>query len=230
MPRPESPPTSMADVQAAAVTLERALRRLHLSATDRRSIIEAVRGDLEAAAADGIDPQSLIGPDPDAFARQAATAGGYQQRPGHYARLLLAGAGGALVALVVGYLLIVYAIYPAATAVFDVGGFHPVLGAYVSMSAIALVVALGIVGALALALRGRAAARATLTRAAMLVAAVAAAGVVLVGRAAMDSTTTTYLQTLGQRGVLVAALLAAALLTARTWALHSPVAQVPPAR
>ena len=225
MSRPEIAPTSAAGVNAATTTLERSLRRLRLTSKDRRSILEEVRADLKAAAADGVAPQALIGPDPDAFARQAAAAAGYLPRRGEYGRVLLGGALGALAALVGGYLLLDLVVFPLFASMFDLGGFHPVLGAYAFMSALALAVTLGVLGLLALLLRDRAAARATLARAAVLLPVVATLGVVLVGGAAMDFQAPAYVEVIGRRAALVALLLAGALLAARTWALRSPRAE-----
>ena len=222
MSRPEIAPTPAGGVEAATATLERSLRRLHLTPKDRRSILEEVRGDLQVAAADGVAPEALIGPDPDAFAREAAAAGGYRPRPGHYGRVLLSGIAGALAALVAGYLLLDLVVFPLFASAFDLGGFHPVLGAYVFMSALALVVTLGMLAVLALVLRDRPDARATLARAALLLPVASAVGVVLVGRAVMDFDTTAYLEIIGQRSALVVLLLGATLVTARIWALRSP--------
>lgn len=227
MSRPEITPTPSADVKAAAARLDRSLRRLRLTRADRRRVVEEVAGDLQVAAAEGIDLHTLIGADPDAFAREAAAAGGYRPRPGNYGRLLLGGAGGALLALVAGYLLIAYAVFPFFTSTFDLGGYHPVLGAYVFISAVALAGTLGIPAVLALLLRERAAARATLVRAALLIPAVAALGVVLIGGAGMGFASSRDAEGLTLRVLLVALLIPAALLAARIWALRSPGADQP---
>jgi len=227
MSRPETAPTPTASIDAATTRLDRSLRRLHLDPQDRRSVLEDVRADLGAAAADGAAPETLIGPDPDSFAREAAAASGYQPRRGSYGRVLLGGAVGAVSALVGGYLLISYVIFPFVTSTFDLPGHYPVLGGYVFMSGIALAGALGVLAVLALLLQDRPAGRATLARTALLVPAAAGVGVVLIGDVVMGLDTPPDPQVVGIRALVVALLVAAALVTARVWAARSPGAGRP---
>ncbi len=81
MPRAASVTTSSGETDAAISQLNRSLRRLGVSRADRLAITEDVRGDLHAAAAEGVRPAALIGSDVDAFARQALEAGGYEPTP-----------------------------------------------------------------------------------------------------------------------------------------------------
>jgi DNA-binding ferritin-like protein (Dps family) len=96
-----SAPVDPSEVDDAVAGLDRRLRRLHLSRGDRRAIVDDVRGDLLAAAADGVRPATLIGPDVDAFAREAMDQGGYRPWRPEYVRTLLGGVLGTLIGLFV---------------------------------------------------------------------------------------------------------------------------------
>ena len=84
MPRAANLTTPSAETDEAINQLNRSLRRLGASRAARLAITDDVRGDLNAAAAEGVRPAALIGSDVDAFARQALTAGGHEPTPKDY--------------------------------------------------------------------------------------------------------------------------------------------------
>ena len=86
-----------------------------LDRRDSAVLAADLRQDLEAAAADGLMPQALIGEDVRGFARRLAEEAGARRIPYAYRRLLESAAVGALPGLVFGYLYVV----PRAVAAAD---------------------------------------------------------------------------------------------------------------
>jgi hypothetical protein len=162
---------------AATAELERALRRLHIAADDRRAIVAEVRADLEAAAADGRNPSALIGPDIATFAREAAEARGHQPRQAQYPRVAIGGTLAAVGGAVAAYLLIVEFLVPLFSSWFDLDGHYPVAGPVVAWAGMALAAVLVTLVVLHLLLSGRAAARETVRRASVLVPLAMAGGI-----------------------------------------------------
>ncbi|MFL6097942.1 MAG: hypothetical protein ACJ71Y_21025, partial [Blastococcus sp.] len=142
---------------AATAELERALRRLHIAADDRRAIVAEVRADLEAAAADGRNPSALIGPDIATFAREAAEARGHQPRQAQYPRVAIGGTVAAVGGAAAAYLLIVEFLVPLFSSWFDLAGHYPVAGPVVAWAGMALGAVLVTLVVLHLLLTGRAA-------------------------------------------------------------------------
>ena len=169
--------TTTREVDATTAGLERALRRLHIAAADRRAIVAEVRADLEAAAADGVSPSALIGPDVEAFAREAAEARGHQPREAQYPSIVIGGTLAAVGGTVAAYLLIVEFLVPLFSSWFDLDGHYPVAGPVVAWAGMAVAAVLVTLLVLHLLLRGRAAARETVRRASVLVPLAMAAGI-----------------------------------------------------
>ncbi|MCZ2847907.1 hypothetical protein [Modestobacter sp. VKM Ac-2978] len=206
-------------VHAALTELDRSLQRLHLTRADRRAIVADVRTDLQAAAADGVSPAALVGPDVDAFARETVEAGGYRPRPRGYPRLVIGGVLTAIVAVVVAYLLVVEVLTPLLASWFTLDGSYPTAGPIVAYVGIALVGLLGTFLGVARLSAGRPAARATRTRTAQLLPVGAAVGIAGAVAVAQQDLTTGATVT-GQVLVVLLAI-AVALGIARWWALGS---------
>ena len=164
-------------VDAATAELERALRRLHIAADDRRAIVAEVRADLEAAAADGRNPSALIGPDIVTFAREAAEARGHQPRQAQYPRVAIGGTLAAVGGAVAAYLLIVEFLVPLFSSWFDLDGHYPVAGPVVAWAGMALAAVLVTLVVLRVLLTGRAAVRETVRRASVFVPLAMAGGI-----------------------------------------------------
>ncbi len=209
--------------------MDRRLRRLHIARGDRRTFVDEVRSDLQTAAAEGVSPAALLGPDIDAFAREAIQAGGYRPQPHDYQRVLVGGGLAAAVAVVGAYFLIVELLTPALASVFELDGHYPTGGPVMASVAIALISLLGLLAALKRLLAGRPAVRETLIRVALLTplgALAGIAGAVAVARAP-DYTATeanAYMQVL----FLVLPVLAA-LGVSRWWAVRTSTDRDDPA-
>jgi hypothetical protein len=169
--------TTSRDVDVATADLERALRRLHIAAADRRAIVAEVRADLEAASADGVRPAALPGPDVEAFAREAAEARGFHPRQAQYPRVAIGGTLAAVGGAVAAYLLIVEFLVPLFSSWFDLDGDYPVAGPVVAWAGMALAAVLGTLVVLHRLLRGRPAAGETVRRASVLVPLAMAVGI-----------------------------------------------------
>jgi DNA-binding ferritin-like protein (Dps family) len=215
-----SAPVDPSEVDDAVAGLDRRLRRLHLARGDRRAIVDDVRGDLLAAAADGVRPTTLIGPDVEAFAREAMDQGDYRPWRPEYVRTLLGGVLGTLIGLFVAYWLVT-GLQRLFASWFTLDGHYPVAGAIVVSVAVAV---LGVVSALVVLrwlLAGLPAARATVHRAALLLPAA-----VVVGAGAAVAVATLPDRPVGSGTVAVMALcvavpFVAALGVSRWWALRA---------
>jgi hypothetical protein len=69
-------------------TADRAWRAYGVSAVDRAALAADLRVDLHAAAADGVGPRQLLGPDIAEFARRLADEAGLHREPPELGRLL----------------------------------------------------------------------------------------------------------------------------------------------
>jgi hypothetical protein len=226
MSKPDSAPSPAAhidstQIDAATADLDRRLRRLRISRRDRRVIVDGIRGDLHAAAADGVSPAALIGPDVDAFAREAVEAGGYRARSRDYPRVLTGGVLAAAAAVVVGYLLIVEVLTPVLSSWFTLDGSYPTVGPLVAYGGVVLVGLLGVLVAVRSLLAGRPAARETLNRAALLLPIGAAAGIAAVIAVARDPDYRVTVAAVTVQVLFVVLGVAAALASARWWSLRT---------
>lgn len=221
MSKSDSAAVLTAQIDALTAHLDQRLRRLHLDRSDRRAIVGEVRGDLQAAAADGVSPAALIGSDIDAFAREAIEAGGYRPRPPEYLRVLVGGSLAAAATVVTAYWLIVGLIQPVFASWFTLEGRYPSVGPYVVYGAVALVGVIGALAALAWVVAGRPASRETTMRAALLVPLAAAAGIAGAVGVARGPDYTVTGTTVTTQVVLVALPVVAALAVSRWWALRT---------
>lgn len=180
MPRAASVTTSSGETDVSIRQLNRSLRRLGVSRADRLAITEDVRGDLHAAAAEGVRPAALIGSDVDAFARQALEAGGYEPTTKDYQRLLITCTLAAAVGVPALYLLLSYVVHPLFVNWFELDGSYPTAGPVLAYAFMVLTGTGVIIAALYASLAGRPARSETLTRAALLTPVGGALGIVAV--------------------------------------------------
>lgn len=178
MPRAASVTTSSGETDALIRQLDRSLRRLGADRAVRLAIADDVRGDLHAAAAEGVHPGALIGPDVNAFARQALEAGGHAPAPQDYQRLLITSTLAAAVGVPALYLLLSYVVHPLFVDWFELDGRYPTAGPVVAYAFMVLTATAVVIAALYAALAGRPARRETLTRAAFLTPVGGALGIV----------------------------------------------------
>ena len=221
MSRADSTSTHADQVDAATTELDRSLRRLHLTRSDRRTVVDDVRADLQAAADDGVDPATLLGPDVDAFARAAIDAGGFTPQPRDHLRVVGGGVITAIAVVAAAYVLIVMVLTPILSAAFTLDGRYPEAGPLVVYGALVLLGLAGTLVGLRQLLAGRPAARETFRRAALLLPIGAAAGIagLLAAAGAPGYRATPGAVTL--QGLYVVLGIAVALGTARWWALHT---------
>lgn len=160
-------PASTQDVEVLLSELDRTWRRDGVRPVDRREMIGDVAPDLEAASRDGIDPRTLLTPDPASFARQVAEARGVDRLRSDYPRMLFGAAVGAAAAFVLGWRLALIMVTDLTERV-ELERRYEVLGAVVAYSGLAAFCLAGVIAGIWLALRGRTAVRATLRRVALL--------------------------------------------------------------
>ena len=160
-------PEPSAQIADAVQALDREWRRMQLSRTDREGLAAEVAADLEAAAADGVGPGDLLGPDPAGFAREAADSRGCIPQARAYGRTVVGGLTGLVVTTVVAYPLM-QLLHAALVALVDLPFTWGVVGGWLAIGALAVVLLLGTLAGSGVALRGRWAARATVTRAGLL--------------------------------------------------------------
>jgi hypothetical protein len=90
------------EIDDAIAIAEHEWRLSKVDARDIAALSRDLRLDLEAAAADGVNPRQLVG-DVRAFARRVAEEAGVRRVPYEYQRLLLTALAGTLPGLIVGY-------------------------------------------------------------------------------------------------------------------------------
>jgi hypothetical protein len=217
----DSAPADTRQIEEVTEELDRSLRRMRLSRDDRRTVVGDVRADLETAAADGVGPAALVGPDIDAFARKAVDAGGYVPRPRDFSRVVAGGVLATVVVVVAAYWLIVGVLQPLLASWFTLDGHYPTAGPVVVYAAITLLGLLGTLAGLLWLLTDRPAARPTMIRAALLLPIGVAAGIAAVVALTRtpDYRSTPGTVTLQVLFVLIG--VAAALAVARWWAVRT---------
>jgi hypothetical protein len=97
--------TSTPAVDHLLAAADREWRVLGIRPRDRVTLVADLRTELEAAAADGIDPAQLLGTDPTAFALRVAEEAGMEATPPRYGPVLAVASAGALLSLVGGFVL-----------------------------------------------------------------------------------------------------------------------------
>lgn len=203
------------DLRAA---LDAAWRRAGVPLDDRRELAEEVVLDLRAAVADGRDPRALLTPDLEGFARRVADERGAVRVLPAYGRLLAGGAGGAVLAFVLGLQPVVWAL--GAFAGDPAPAEAPVPAGLLVWVAQAVLCTAGALLGLGVALRGSGRVRPTQWRAAVLLpvaGALTAVGTVAYARStgySTDGAVVLLELALVVGGVVVA------LAAARAWAVH----------
>ncbi|MFB9239127.1 hypothetical protein ACFFWC_26960 [Plantactinospora siamensis] len=147
--------TSMPVVDGLLATADREWRALGLRPHDRARLVGDLRAELDAAAAEGLDPAELLGPDPAGFARRIAEEAATKPIPPRYGQLLGVASAGGILSVLLGYF-VVSGLTDAFAAVFDLprGVRVPLwLAAGVFYAGVAAVVVAGAVLAVRLALR-----------------------------------------------------------------------------
>jgi hypothetical protein len=217
----DSAPGGDRQIDEVTAELDRSLRRMRLSRDDRRTVVGDVRADLETAAADGVSPVALIGPDIDAFARKTVDAGGYLPRRRDFSRVIAGGVLATVVVVVAAYLLIVEVLQPLFASWFTLDGHYPTAGPVVVYAAITLGGLLGTLAGLRWLLTDRPAARPTVTRAALLLPIGAAAGIAAVVALARTPNYRSTPGTVTLQVLFVLIGVATALAVARWWAVRT---------
>ncbi|MEV5769090.1 hypothetical protein AB0L34_31660 [Micromonospora sp. NPDC052213] len=147
--------TSTSAVDNILAAADRQWRTLGIHRRDRVSLAADLRVELEAAAADGLDPAKLLGADPTEFALRIAEEAGLERTPPRYGQVLGVAAAGAMLSLVVGYIVVI-GLHQAFVAAFDLPRSVRVpvwLAAGVFYGGVAAIVVAGAVLAVRLALR-----------------------------------------------------------------------------
>ena len=172
-----STPTPVVDNLLAAA--DREWRALGIHRRDRVALQADLRAELEAASADGLDPAELVGPDLAGFAARVAEEARVGQAPPRYGQVLGVATGGALLALVVGFLGVI-GLHQILVAAFDLppGLRVPVwLAAGVFYGGVAAVAVAGAVLAVRFGLRDAPCIRHTAARMALLLPPAVAASI-----------------------------------------------------
>ncbi|SOE02365.1 hypothetical protein [Blastococcus haudaquaticus] len=215
------------EVGSATRALDRELRRLRIPRTRRSALVEEVRADLRDAAGDGLTPEALLG-DVATFAREAVSARGWTPRPRDWRSATTTAVTVGVVALAVGYLLLLEVLNPLMSEWIDLTQRYPVAGPLLTYAALALIGIAGALAGFARSLSGRPAARTSVTRATALLPVAAALGVgaaMLFGRAWDYSTS---LPVVLIEVALVALPCAGSLWLARWWGLRSSAVPAAP--
>ncbi|RKR90839.1 hypothetical protein BDK92_5223 [Micromonospora pisi] len=112
------PSSNGPSVEETLATADREWRTRGVNHRDRAALAADLRLDLEAAAADGVTPEQLLGPDVRGFARRLADEAGVVHVPRAYRRLLLTALAGTVPGVLAGYVFIVV-IYQVLVSTFD---------------------------------------------------------------------------------------------------------------
>jgi hypothetical protein len=94
-------------VDALVTATDRQWRALGVHPDDRVTLAADLRAELEAAAADGVDPADLVGADVTGFARRVAEEAGVERTPPLYGQVLGVATAGAVLSLIVGYSVVI---------------------------------------------------------------------------------------------------------------------------
>ncbi|MBY8875773.1 hypothetical protein K7640_28495 [Micromonospora sp. PLK6-60] len=216
--------TSTSAVDGLLAAADREWRALGIHRRDRAGLAADLRAELEAAAADGLDPAELLDADPAQFAKRIAEETGVDRVPARYGQVLGVATAGALVALIVG-LVVANGLHELFVAAFDLprGVRVPVLlAAGVFYGGVAAFIVAGVVLALRVALRGLPRVRHTANRAALLVppALVAGTAAAVGVNAVLDDPFTPL--AIGAEAAIVLAAFLAAVALARHWSVTAP--------
>jgi hypothetical protein len=95
-----------AAIERALARADREWRAMRVIAADRAALREDLRRELVGAAADGVLPDQLIGPDIRRFARELAISAGVRRVPYEFRRLLLTGLVGGIPGVVLAWFLV----------------------------------------------------------------------------------------------------------------------------
>ncbi|MEU6076209.1 hypothetical protein [Micromonospora sp. NPDC047074] len=213
--------TSTSAVDGLLTAADRKWRALGINRRDRVALAADLRAELEAAAADGLDPAELLGADPTEFALRIAEEAGVERIPPRYGQVLGVASAGGILSLVVGYVAVI-SLHQAFVAAFDLPRSVRVpvwLAAGVFYGGVAAVVVAGAVLAVRVALRDAPRIRHTAARMALLLPpalAAATAAAAAFGWALDFPLTPIAIGT--EAAIVLAAFLAAAAL-ARRWSV-----------
>lgn len=218
---------SIIDNLLAAV--DREWRGLGVGRRDRVALAADLRGELESAAGDGLDPAELLGDDPAGFARRIAEEAGVERVAPRYGQVLGAATAGGVLALVAGFAL-VNLLHEVFVAAFDLPrGVHvPIwLAAGVFYGGVAAVVIVGAVLAVRFGLRDVPRSRRTAARMAVLLppALVVATGAAAGFGLALDFPLTPV--AIGTEAAIVLAAFLTATGLARRWSVSRPTGPDP---
>ncbi|MEU4776328.1 hypothetical protein [Micromonospora sp. NPDC023633] len=213
--------TSTSAVDNILAAADREWRALGIHRRDRVTLAADLRAELEAAAADGLNPAELLGADPTEFTLRIAEEAGVERTPPRYGQVLGVATAGAMLSLVVGYLVVI-SLHQAFVAAFDLPRSVHVplwLAAGVFYGGVAAVVVAGAVLAVRIALRDAPHIRHTTARMTLLLPpAIAAAIATATAFAWSLNFPLTPLAIVAEAAIVLAAFLAATAL-ARRWSV-----------
>lgn len=211
-------------IDRAVMAAEREWRRLHVRAADAARLSGDLRDDLTAAAAEGVDPDDLIGRDARAFARRLADEARVHRIPYEFDRLLLTALVGALPGLAFAYgVLYGYIPIPARPPA-DEPNLGAVIAVYAALSALVLVTSLLTVW---FRLRHRPAMGRTVLAMALLVPLAGALATPVTMAFAATVNYSNALPVLAVECALFGGAFAGAIVLSRRWALRDPSPKAP---
>ncbi|SCL34468.1 hypothetical protein GA0074692_3839 [Micromonospora pallida] len=213
--------TSTSPVDNLLAAADREWHALGIHRRDRATLAADLRSELDAAAADGLDPTELLGTNPTQLARRIAEEAGVERTPPRYGPVLGAASAGAVLSLVVGYVLVI-GLHQAFVAAFDLPRDVRVpvwLAAGVFYGGVAAVVITGAVLAVRVALRDAPRIRHTAARMTLLLPLALAAGIAAAAAFGWSLNFPLTPLAIGTEATIVLAAFLAATALARRWSV-----------
>ncbi|MFI6824205.1 hypothetical protein ACIBJE_25180 [Micromonospora sp. NPDC050187] len=213
--------TSTSAVDNLLAAADREWSALGIRRHDRVTLTADLRTELEAAAADGLDPTELLGTDPTEFALRIAEEAGMERTPPRYGQILGVASAGAMLSLVVGYVVVI-GLHQTFVSTFDLPRDVRVpvwLAAGVFYGGVAAVVIAGAVLAVRFALRDTPRIRHTAARMTLLLPLAAAVGIAAAATFGRSLNFPLTPLAIGTEAAIVLAAFLAVIALARRWSV-----------